>query len=129
MLPAPTRPRRFEARMSQHCIQALIPPVNRPLRAGEIELVSADRSAVILNQNVDLAEEAGDDLVIRAKKAEEITISFGSSSINYRIPMKLWVKKIVPITFLELEVEGTIAISMSTKFKIGEDWKLESSLT
>ncbi|MEM8613289.1 MAG: LamG domain-containing protein [Cyanobacteria bacterium P01_H01_bin.105] len=34
-------------------IKALIPPVNRPLRAGEIELVGADKAAVILNENVD----------------------------------------------------------------------------
>ena len=33
-------------------IQALIPPINRPLRAGEIELVAADGAAVILKKDV-----------------------------------------------------------------------------
>jgi hypothetical protein len=33
-------------------IQALIPPVNRPLREGEIELVAADGAAVILRKDV-----------------------------------------------------------------------------
>ena len=34
-------------------VRALVPPVNRPLRDGEIELVAADNAAVILTQNVD----------------------------------------------------------------------------
>ncbi|NER83868.1 MAG: LamG domain-containing protein [Leptolyngbya sp. SIO1D8] len=34
-------------------VAALVPPVNRPLREGEIELVGADKAAVILNQNID----------------------------------------------------------------------------
>lgn len=33
-------------------IQALIPPVNRPLRAGEIELIAADGTAVIRRKDV-----------------------------------------------------------------------------
>lgn len=33
-------------------IQALIPPANRPLQKGEIELVATDNTAVILNQDV-----------------------------------------------------------------------------
>jgi len=33
-------------------IQALIPPVNRPLSEGEIELVGTDGTTVILNQDV-----------------------------------------------------------------------------
>ncbi|MEM6434132.1 MAG: LamG domain-containing protein, partial [Cyanobacteria bacterium P01_D01_bin.115] len=33
-------------------IQALIPPVNRPLRAGEIELVATDGAAMILRKDV-----------------------------------------------------------------------------
>ncbi|ESA36374.1 egf domain-containing protein [Leptolyngbya sp. Heron Island J] len=34
-------------------VKALVPPVNRPLNEGEIELVAADNAAVILTQNVD----------------------------------------------------------------------------
>ncbi|MEM6256445.1 MAG: LamG domain-containing protein [Cyanobacteria bacterium P01_D01_bin.156] len=33
-------------------VKALVPPVNRPLREGEIELVAGDNAAVVLTQNV-----------------------------------------------------------------------------
>ncbi|MBE9070155.1 LamG domain-containing protein, partial [Leptolyngbya cf. ectocarpi LEGE 11479] len=43
----------YHTALSDAEIKALVPPVNRPLREGEIELVGADKAAVILNQNID----------------------------------------------------------------------------
>ncbi|MEO0868580.1 MAG: LamG domain-containing protein, partial [Cyanobacteria bacterium J06642_11] len=43
----------YHTALSDAEIQALVPSANRPLREGEIELVGADKAAVILNQNVD----------------------------------------------------------------------------
>lgn len=43
----------YHTALSDGEIKALIPAVNRPLREGEIELVGADKAAVILNQNID----------------------------------------------------------------------------
>lgn len=43
----------YHTALSDAEIQALIPPVNCPLHEGEIELVGADKAAVILHQNID----------------------------------------------------------------------------
>ena len=43
----------YHTALSADEIQVLVPPVNRPLHQGEIELVAADNAAVILTQNVD----------------------------------------------------------------------------
>ncbi|NEQ51478.1 MAG: LamG domain-containing protein [Leptolyngbya sp. SIO3F4] len=43
----------YHTALSDAEIKALVPPVNRPLREGEIELVAADNAAMILNQNID----------------------------------------------------------------------------
>ncbi|MEM9218102.1 MAG: LamG domain-containing protein [Cyanobacteria bacterium P01_F01_bin.150] len=34
-------------------VRALVPPINRPLNSGEIELVATDNASIILTQNVD----------------------------------------------------------------------------
>lgn len=41
----------YHTALSAADIKALVPPVNRPLRAGEIELVATDNAAVVLTQN------------------------------------------------------------------------------
>ncbi|MEO1593472.1 MAG: LamG-like jellyroll fold domain-containing protein, partial [Cyanobacteria bacterium J06632_22] len=45
--------RTYHTALSAAQVKALVPPVNPPLRPGEVELVAADNAAVILNQNVD----------------------------------------------------------------------------
>ena len=94
------------------------------LKVGDIEIMINDLIDDVLRENVDLTDGSAKDLKIRAEKPENISLSFDSSHINYRVPLKIWIQKIIPITLLEIEVEGAIAISMSTEFKIGPDWKL-----
>ncbi|MEM1280407.1 MAG: LamG-like jellyroll fold domain-containing protein, partial [Cyanobacteria bacterium P01_H01_bin.152] len=42
----------YHTALNATAVAALVPPVNPPLRQGEIELVASDNAAVILNQNV-----------------------------------------------------------------------------
>ncbi|NEQ42297.1 MAG: hypothetical protein F6K00_01545 [Leptolyngbya sp. SIOISBB] len=50
----------YHTALTTEQIQALIPPINRPLSAGEIELVATDEAAVVLKQDVaDLAPFSG----------------------------------------------------------------------
>ena len=92
------------------------------LKIEEIEATINDLIDGVLFENVNLADDSSDDLEIRAEKPENISLSFDSHQINYRVPLKLWVKKIIPITLVEVEVEGAIALSLSTEFKIENDW-------
>ena len=97
------------------------------LKIEEIEATINNLIDGVLYENTNLADDDDDDLKIRAEKAENISISFDSSHINYRVPLKLWVKKIIPITLVEVEVEGVIALSLSTEYKIEKNWKLTTS--
>ena len=50
----------YHAALTTEQIQALIPPINRPLSAGEIELVATDEAAILLKQDVvDLSRFSG----------------------------------------------------------------------
>ena len=50
----------YHAALTTEQIQALIPPTNRPLNAGEIELVATDEATILLKQDVeDLSRFSG----------------------------------------------------------------------
>lgn len=67
---------------------------------------------------------SGDDLMIRAKKQEDIEIEIDNESLNYRVPLDLWIKK---GTFLgSVEAEGQLVLDFSTSYKIEEDWSLNT---
>jgi hypothetical protein len=65
-----------------------------------------------------------DDLMIRAKKQENITIDIGSEELTYQVPLDLWVKK---GTFLgSVEAEGQLILDFKTSYQIAEDWTLNT---
>jgi hypothetical protein len=50
----------YDAALSDAEIQSLVPPINRPLNAGEMELVAIDNAALLLKQDVaDLSRFSG----------------------------------------------------------------------
>lgn len=90
----------------------------------EIETTINEQIDRVLFENKNLNDDGDHDFEIRAEKPEDISVVFESSHIRYRVPLKIWIKKVVPIVLLEVEVEGAIAMSLSTEFKIEKDWKL-----
>ena len=94
------------------------------LKIEEIETAINDQIDGVLYENSNLNDDSNDDFEIRAEKPENISVTFDSSHIDYRVPLKVWIKKMIPITKLEVEVEGAIALSLSTEYKIENEWKL-----
>jgi Domain of unknown function (DUF4403) len=92
------------------------------LKIAEIEKLINEQIDGVLYKNNELAGENADNLKIKAEKAEDISISFDGSHINYRVPLKIWIKK--EIAFTAVEAEGAIALRFSTEYKIEKDWKL-----
>lgn len=80
----------------------------------------------VFYENGNLADEDTGDVHIKAEKTQDISISFENDHVNYRVPLKIRVKKIIPVTALEVEVEGEIALSFKTCFNIEEDWKFST---
>lgn len=69
-------------------------------------------------------EMSGDDLMIRAKKQEDIVIEIGNEVLKYRVPLDLWIKK---GTFLgSVEAEGQLVLDFITTYQIEEDWTLNT---
>lgn len=80
----------------------------------------------VFYESGNLADEKNGDVHIKAEKTQDISISFDNDHVNYRVPLKIRIKKNIPITALEVEVEGEIALSFTTYFKIEEDWKFKT---
>lgn len=77
----------------------------------------------VLYEDKDIKD--GDNMMIRAEKLEDIQLGINGQTINYRVPLKLWIKYDLGIT--EVEANGDIALKLKTNFKIEEDWSLETN--
>ncbi|MFT4759408.1 MAG: hypothetical protein ACI9XO_001409 [Paraglaciecola sp.] len=65
-----------------------------------------------------------DDMMIRAKKQQDITIEIGNEELIYQVPLDLWIKK---GTFLgSVEAEGQLILDFKTSYQIAEDWSLST---
>lgn len=66
----------------------------------------------------------GDKMMVRAEKLEDIHLGMSAQTIQYRVPLKLWIRYDLGIT--EVEANGDIALKLKTDFKIKDDWTLET---
>lgn len=66
----------------------------------------------------------GDNMMVKAEKKEDITLTIDSQMVKYRVPLALWIKYDAGLT--NLEAEGEIALSFKTAFFINEDWQMET---
>lgn len=67
----------------------------------------------------------GDKMMVRAEKLEDIQINVKGQTIQYKVPLKLWIRYDIGIT--EVEANGDIALKLKTDFKIKDDWTLETT--
>lgn len=67
-----------------------------------------------------------DSLMIRAWKERDFKISYEQNILNYKIPVKIWIKKRFGLGFThtDQEIEGTIDIDMKTAINFSKDWGL-----
>ena len=95
-----------------------------PVRIDQQELQSTvnQKLGAMLYEDNDMS---GDDLMIRARKKEDISISVGNTELKYRVPLDLWIKK---GTFVgSVEAEGQLILDFSTTYRIEKDWNLTTS--
>ncbi len=95
-------------------------PVRLHLEAFEKSL-NEELTGVLYEDN-DLKD--GDKMMIRAEKQQDIKISFLGQTIQYQVPLRLWIKYDIGIT--NVEANGDIALNLKTDFVIQEDWSLHT---
>ncbi len=120
--------------METYAKEEILPPltpsnVNVPInfKATDIEqLLNRKITGVIYDdQSFD-----GDDLKLRATKTQNINIQLSGLTMNYRVPISIWMfKKLFSsgITGVRgLEAEGELALIFRTTLNIQNDWTLKS---
>ncbi|MFN4080459.1 MAG: DUF4403 family protein [Saprospiraceae bacterium] len=78
-----------------------------------------------LYEDLSYTDNNNDNLMVRATRAQDITLSFASNSVRYRIPLKIWAKQ--KFMLGAAEVEGDLALSLKTTYALREDWTLGAS--
>lgn len=106
---------RFEDRISIMSI-----PVR--IQVKELEKSLNTQMEGLLYEDDDMSD--GDNMMVKAEKKEDITLTIDSQLVKYRVPLALWIKYDAGLT--NLEADGEIALSFKTAFHITEDWKMET---
>ena len=97
-------------------------PLPVRLHKAELERDLNRQLGTVLYEDNDLKD---DDLAIRAERSEDIRLQIDERQIEYRVPLKIWVKKNLRLT--NVEAEGTLAINFRTEYQIREDWSLQTT--
>lgn len=105
---------RFEDRVSILSI-----PVRIPIQ--ELEKTLNGQMEGILYEDADMSD---DNMMVKAEKKEDISLTVDSQMVKYRVPLILWIKYDAGLT--NLEADGEIALNFKTAFHISEDWKMET---
>ena len=97
--------------------------INIPIRIHKNELLKSINQQMgdVLYEDNNIAD---DGLMVRAKRKDGLSIEIGNQEIRYRVPVDLWVKKDVVLSYVE--AEGALALDFTTRFNIKEDWSLET---
>ena len=117
----PARPAEYYEKLE---LETQISTINIPIRIYKNELLQSINRQLgeTLYEDNNLAD---DGLMIRAKKKDNISIEINGQEIRYRVPVDLWVKKDVMISYIE--AEGSLALNFTTRFNIKNDWSLETT--
>ncbi len=117
----PARPAEYYENLST---EAPVSTINIPIRIHKNELLQSINQQIgeILFEDNNLAD---DGMMIRAKKKGNITVEINDQEIRYRVPVDLWVKKDVMISYVE--AEGAIALDFVTRYSIKNDWSLQTN--
>ncbi len=96
--------------------------INIPVRINLRELEKALNAQLsgVLYEDRDLND--GDKTILRAEKSEDIRLKVTGQSIQYRVPVKVFVKYDIGIAVLE--ASGEIALHFKTDFAVDRDWNM-----
>lgn len=98
--------------------------LNIPIKLGlvELEKMLNKQFEGMVYEDDDLKD--GDDMMVKAEKKGEITLQIDSNFIQYKVPLKIWIK--YDAGFTTLQGEGAISVEMKTLFDIAQDWALNT---
>ena len=65
-----------------------------------------------------------DGMMMKLEKQGAIDIVADTSSLNYQLPLKVWIKYDAGITYVE--AQGVIKLDFLTKYSISSKWELET---
>lgn len=117
-----TKPTRPMEQYEENPFEEKISLLNIPIKVGLEELqrmLNRQFDGMVYEDN-DMDD--GDDMMVKAEKQGEINLSIDSNFVQYKVPLKIWVK--YDAGFTTLQGEGAIAIDMKTLFEVGTDWNL-----
>lgn len=119
----PARPQEYYDNLST---EVSLSSISIPIKLYKNELlqsINRELGDVIYEDN----NLKDDGMALRAKKRENISIDIAGQVIKYRVPLDLWIKKDVYLSYVE--AEGSLALDFQTQYSIREDWTLETKTT
>lgn len=116
----PQRPEEQYEALFEQGISVVNIPVEFSIR--QLEGMLNRQLDTVLYEDNDIND--GDDMMVRAEKAEDITLSLDSNRIAYRVPLDIWVRYNAGIG--RVEGTGVVAIELETGYNIRPDWTLET---
>lgn len=119
-----TKPTRPMEQYEENPFEEKISLLNIPIRVGleELEKMLNKQFEGMVYEDDDMDD--GDDMMVKAEKQGDINLSIDSNFVQYKVPLKIWVK--YDAGFTTLQGEGSIAVEMKTLFDIAQDWNLST---
>jgi len=103
------------------------------IKTTEIEKLINSKIKGLIYQDNNFEDNNNDNLMIKVWKYEDISISASQNKINYRVPLKLWIKTGFKVNNFGIkvsqykEIEGTIALYFQTIIAIENNWQVKSN--
>lgn len=119
-----TQPTRPMEQYEENPFEDKISLLNIPIKVGLEELqkmLNRQFDGMVYEDN-DMDD--GDDMMVKAEKQGDINLAIDSNFVQYKVPLKIWVK--YDAGFTTLQGEGAIAVDMKTSFEIASDWNLST---
>ena len=86
----------------------------------ELEVALNKQLTGVLYEDKDIKD--GDKMMVRAEKMKDIRLAVDSQAVQYRLPLKLWIKYDLGISKVEADAE--ITIDFRTLLDITTDWNV-----
>lgn len=111
--------------------------INIPVefRVSDLEKMLNNQLKGLLYEDNSLDDNGGDNLMVKAWKKEDITISLQDNVLSYRVPLKLWIKAGWKVSQFGLslsdyrEINAEIALKFKTSITFNPDWTITTNTT
>lgn len=120
---APKPPEQYNPAPEPPLVSTIAVPVSIAL-SDLVNSLNARLSGKALYEDYSYDDNGNDELMLNAWKSRDITLSLSGNTLRYRVPLKLWMKKKLPIS--AAEAEGELALSFKTTFGINADWSIST---